>query len=243
MEILLYITIFIIGLILGAFCNLAIEKISKNRNKQKTVQKATNNKFENILPLLTGLTSIGIFYSLKVNIENINIVNIIEYLYLMLFVVTLILIAGIDKKKKKIQKRLIFLGCIAGLAHMAYIYIIGNIGTFSVYKYIIYFSIICILSTITTKNPYFKYTYLIDIMSLCVYINMFVATEVFLITTILTMISLVATIIIKKTRNKIDNSDILAEKNNNNIDISFGMYICISNIIAMIIQGIEIINI
>lgn len=236
MNILLYAIIFIIGTILGTFCDIALQKISK-----KIPSKNKKNRY--ILPILTGITSIGIFYSLKITWKNMNIINLIEYLYLMIFVVTLILIALIDKKKKKIKKRLIFLGCLAGFIHMAYQYIIENIGIISIYKYIIYFSIICILSTITNKNPYFKYSYLLDIMSVCLYINMFVASEVFLITTVLTMISLVATIIIKKAKNKIDKSDILAEEKNTEIEISIGMYICISNIIAMIIQGIEIIKI
>jgi hypothetical protein len=68
---------------------------------------------------------------------------------------------------------------------------------------------------------------------------MFITSEVFLITAILTMISLTISVIIKKQQVKVDKSDILAEKNVN-LDISIGFYLCISNVIAMLIQGIPI---
>ena len=76
---------------------------------------------------------------------------------------------------------------------------------------------------------------------ICIYMNMFVVSEVFLITAVLTMISLTASVIIRKRKIRVDNSDILAEKDIN-LDIPIAFYLCISNIIAMIIQAIPIIN-
>ena len=69
--------------------------------------------------------------------------------------------------------------------------------------------------------------------------NMFEISEVFLITAILTMISLTCLLIVNNYRQKIDKSDILAEENNN-LDIPIAMYLCIANIIAMVVQGILI---
>ena len=76
---------------------------------------------------------------------------------------------------------------------------------------------------------------------ICIYMNMFIVYEVFLITAVLTMISLTASVIIRKRNIKIDQSDILAEKDIK-LDIPIAFYLCISNIIAMLIQGIPIIN-
>ena len=70
---------------------------------------------------------------------------------------------------------------------------------------------------------------------------MFVISEVFLITAILKMISLLTGIAIRKRKTKIDKSDILAEKNVN-LDLPIAYCLCISNIVAMLIQGIEIIK-
>ena len=74
---------------------------------------------------------------------------------------------------------------------------------------------------------------------ICIYMNMFEISEVFLITAILTMISITCLLIVNNYKSKVDKSDILAEENKN-LDIPIAMYLCISNIIAMIIQGILI---
>ena len=179
--------------------------------------------------------------SLHATWETMSILTLVEYLYLMIFVTTLVLIAGIDKNNKKICKPIIFFGCLVGFVHIIYLYIIKNATIISIYKYVIYFVIVCVLSLITTKHRYFKYSYLLEIMMICIYINMFVIAEVFLITAVLTMVSLVVGIIIRKRKAKVDNSDILAEKNVN-MDLPIAFCLCISNIVAMLIQGIEIIK-
>lgn len=272
MELFLYSIIFIMGTVFGSFCTLAIYRIPLGKNITNERSFCPNCKhklaFLDLIPVfsyiflggkcrycgkkiknsyflietLTGLTSVGLFMSLKTTWDTMSILTLVEYLYLMIFVTTLILIAGIDKNNKKICKPIIFFGSAVGFVHIIYLYIIKNVGIFSIYKYVIYFIVICILSAITTKNRYFKYSYLLEIMMVCIYMNMFVPSEVFLITAILTMISLLVSIGIKKHKTKIDNSDILAE-NNTNLEIPIGMYLCISNIIAMLIQGIEIIKI
>lgn len=272
MELLiLYILIFIMGTVFGSFCTLAIYRIPRKKNitnersfcpnckhklgffdlipvfsyiflggKCRYCHKKISNSYF-IIELLMGLASIGLYTSLHVTWETMSILTLIEYLYLMIFVTTLVLIAGIDKNYKKIWKPIIFFGCLIGFVHIIYLYIIKNVTIISIYKYVIYFVVICILSWITTKHRYFKYSYLLEIMMICIYINMFVIAEVFLITAILTMISLLIGIAIKRSKTKIDESDILAEKNSN-INLSIGFCLCISNILAMLIQGIEIIK-
>lgn len=236
MQSFIYILIFIIGIIFGNFSNIAIYKILKKNNKEK---KFLNNWKINIL---TGLASIGIFSSLHFSFTSISVLTIIQYIYLMIFISTLVIIATIDRTNKKICKSVVFSGCIIGGVYIVYLYIIKNVEIFSIYRYVIYLIVVCFLSAITTKYRYFKYSYLLEVMMICIYMNMFVISEVFLITAVLTMISLTAGTLIKKYNQKIDNSDILAE-NIGNLDIPIGMYLCLSNIVAMIISGIEFIKI
>lgn len=236
MKLIIYIFVFIIGIIFGNFSNMAIYKITSKNKKEKNF---LNNWKINIL---AGLASIGIFNSLHFSFASISVLTIIQYIYLMTFVSTLVIIAQIDKTNKKICKPVIFSGCVIGGVYIIYLYIIKNVELFSIYRYVIYLIVVYILSAITTKYRYFKYSYLLEIMMICIYMNMFVISEVFLITAILTMISLTVGTLIKKHNQKIDNSDILAE-NSGNLDIPIGMYLCISNIIAMIISGIEFIKI
>lgn len=237
MEILMYTLIFIIGIIFGNISNIAFYKITTKNNKSKSKfhSKWTTN-------FLMGFVSIGIFHSLHFSFANISILTIIEYIYLMIFISSLIILAEIDKKTKKIYKPIIFFGCLIGGVYITYLYAIKNVEIFSIYKYVIYFIIVFALAIITSKYKYFKYSYLLEIMMVCIYMNMFVISEVFLITAILTMVSLTIGTLIKKHNQKVDNSDILAE-DKPNLDIPIGMYLCISNIIAMLLNGIEFIKI
>ena len=157
MELILYTLIFIIGTVFGSFCTLAIYCIPQKKNiiNEKSIcsnckhklaffdlipvisyillggkcrychKKISNSYF--IMELLMGLTSVGIYMSLHATWETMSILTLIEYLYLMIFVTTLVLIAGIDKNNKKIYKPIIFWGCLVGFIHIIYLYIIKNV--------------------------------------------------------------------------------------------------------------------
>lgn len=269
MKAILYFLIFAMGTVFGSFSTLAIYRIplKKNITTERSFCPNCNHKlgFFDLIPVLSyiflggkcrycgkkikptyliielfmGFSAIGIFLSSHYTFETLSVIDLITFLYQMIFVTTLVLIAGIDKSKKKISKSVIFVGCLIGLAHIIYLYVLGNIELFSIYKYVIYFAIVFILAIITSKNKLFKYKYLLEILMICIYMNMFEISEVFLITAILTMISITCLLIVNNYKSKVDKSDILAEENKN-LDIPIAMYLCISNIIAMIIQGILI---
>ena len=168
-----------------------------------------------------------------------QVLTLTEYLYLMAFITTISIIAGLDRKYKKVYKPVIFTGCLIGLVHIIYLYIIKSTTLASIYIYCLYFLIICVLSIITGKYRYFKYRYLLEIMMICIYINMFVVSEAFFFFFFLTMIFLILDIIRKKRKIKIDKSDILAEENEN-LDLPIAFWLCISNIVALLIQGIAL---
>ena len=271
MKIILYLIIFIMGTVFGSFSTLAIYRIPQKKNITNERSFCPNCKhklgFFDLIPVwsyillggkcrycgkkisksyflietLMGFTSLGIFISLVPTITSITVESLTEYLYLMIFATTLVIIAGIDRNNKQINKPIILVGSLVGFVHIIYLYIINQISVISIYKYVIYFAIVCILAIFTNRNKLFKYKYLLEILMICIYMNMFIVYEVFLITAVLTMISLTASVIIRKRNIKIDQSDILAEKDIK-LDIPIAFYLCISNIIAMLIQGIPIIN-
>lgn len=269
MKALLYIIIFAIGTVFGSFCTLAIYRIplKKNITTERSFCPNCEHKlgFFDLIPvlsyiflggkcrycgkkikptyliieLLMGFAAIGIFLSLKVPFETIEIYDLIKFLYLMIFATTLVLIAGIDRKQKKVSKSIIFVGCLISVAYIIYLCVLGEQTDVSIYRYVMYFITIFVIALITSKYKFFKYKYLLEILMICIYINMFEPSEVFLITTILTMISLTCLLIVNNQRNKIDKSDILAEEKTN-LDIPIAMFLCISNIVAMVVSGIVI---
>jgi len=265
MELILYIIIFIIGTVFGSFSTLAIYRIPQKKNITTERSFCPNCKhklnFIDLIPVwsyillggkcrycnkkisssyffietLMGIASLGIFFSIMPSIQMLSVLTLTEYLYLMIFATTLVIIAGIDRNKKQINKPKDYV-----YQYTIYLYIINNINIISIYKYVIYFFIVVVLSIITTRHKLYKYKYLLEILMICIYMNMFIVSEIFLITAVLTMISLTGSVIVRKRKLKIDQSDILAEKDIN-LDIPIAFYLCISNIIAMIIQAIPII--
>lgn len=269
MKIALYIIIFIMGTFFGSFTAYAIKRIPKNKKISNEKSSCPNCKhkigiFDSIpvlsyillggkcrycgkkisssyfwTELLMGFVSLGIYMSIHGIWGTMSLLTLTEYLYLMIFVTTITIIAGIDKNNKKIYKPIIFVGSVIGLIHIIYLYFINSATQVSLYRYIIYVAIICILSFITSKYKYFQYKYILELLIICVYINLYVVSEVFLITAVLTMILLVADVIVNKRKNRIDNSDILAE-NETKQDIPIAFWLCISTIAAILIQGIVI---
>lgn len=267
MKAIFYFIIFAIGTVFGSFSTLAIYRIplKKNITTERSFCPNCNHKLGIfdlipvlsyiflggkcrycgkrikptylIIELLMGFSAIGIFLSLNVSFETINIYDLIKFLYLMIFATTLVLIAGIDKKQKKVSKPIIFVGCLINLAYIIYLCVLGEQTDINIYRYVIYFAILFCIAVITSKYKLFKYRYLLEILMICIYINMFEPSEVFLVTTILTMISLTCLLIVNTYKDKADKSDILAE-DNKNLDIPIAMFLCISNIVAMIVAGI-----
>lgn len=270
MKIALYIIIFLMGIFFGSFAALAIRRIPKKRNitNKKTTCPHCNHEFgfidsipvlsyifskgrcrycgkkiksdSLIIELLMGLASVGIYYSLHKMWGTMSLMTLTEYLYLMIFATTLAIIAGIDKNNKKIYKPIIFIGMLLGLVHIVFLYFAKNATIIGLYRYVVYFCFVLALSIFTGRHKYYKYRYILEILMICLYINTFVVTEVFLITAVLTMVLLVFNIIMLKNTSKVDESDILAE-NEKKMEIPIAYWLCISTIIALMIQGIEII--
>lgn len=267
MKILIYLIVFIIGTYFGSFVLYAINSISiKEKNRDGRIAckyckhslsiieiipvfsyiclrgkcKHCGKKIDSnyiLIEFLMGIISLGIYLSIHGTWSTESIQLLTEYLFLMFYIITLCIIAGIDKKTRKIYRPIMFVGILIGFIQFGYLYILNNIALGSMNKYIISFIIICILSMIAYKNDSIEYKYLLEILILCIYINMFVTSDVFLISSVLTMILLVLDVIIKKHKMNIDKKNDLAD-NNIKLDIPIAYWLCVSNIIAIIIQGI-----
>ena len=155
MEIILYLIIFIMGTVFGSFSTLAIYRIPQKKNITNERSFCPNCKhklgFFDLIPVwsyillggkcrycgkkisksyflietLMGFTSLGIFISLVPTITSITVESLTEYLYLMIFATTLVIIAGIDRNNKQINKPIILVGSLVGFVHIIYLYIIN----------------------------------------------------------------------------------------------------------------------
>ena len=179
MNIFLYAIIFIIGTVFGSFYTLAVYRIPKNIDivKKHSYCPNCNHKlgfFELIpvlsyiflggkckhckqkiriryllLELLGGVSFVMLAIALKIDAFNLNISNIIIYIFVVLYLTAIILISGIDKEYRKIDKRVLAYGIIISIIYMIYLY---TIDATSIYRYAIYLAIYNLILESTRKN-------------------------------------------------------------------------------------------
>lgn len=259
MEALFYIIIFIMGITFGSFYTLAVYRIPKREDITHTHSYCPNCKHKlNILDLIpvfsyiflggkcryckqkirprylileiiSGLFFVLIAYLMGLTIYNIEINKIVEYVFFILYFTFIILMAGIDKEKRNINKPVLMYGIIISIMYIVYLYIIEKT---SIYRYVIYlimFILLLIIDSITLKkhaeNNY-TYSILLVIIIMTIFTGEFVT-----ISSIITTLLIIAIYISTKKIADIKGKKTLKQYNNNT---KIGLYLAISNIIYFI---------
>lgn len=172
MKIILYIYMYIIGVVLGSFFTLAIHRIPKKEDITHTrsyCPKCNHRlKFLDLIPvlsyiflrgkcrychekirpryliieLLSGMVFLLFAISLNIDIFNIEINKIVALVFGILFISTIFMILGIFKEYKKVQKSVLIFGIISLILYITYLYIFKTIN---IYRYIIYLIMMVIL--------------------------------------------------------------------------------------------------
>jgi len=183
------------------------------------------------LELFSGLTFLLFALSLRINLYNLEFNKLVYLVLGMLYLATLFIIAGIEKEKHYISKSVLIFGLILETLYIIYLYIVGV----SIYKYVIYLALILLLiliETIILKNKKTE-NYFLQILVLCLYFVMFLKEKMVILSIIVTILM----VIIKQITicKKIKKEDVL--KSNTDKIIPIGFYLCVSNIIALILQN------
>jgi len=250
METFIYAIIFIIGTFFGSFFTLAVYRLPKKEDiliKHSYCPNCNHklgffdlfpvlsyillgakcryckNKIRPrylILELFSGFTFLMLAISLKINILNIH--NVINLVFLLIYVSALFIIAGIDKENIKIQKNVLVFGYIIEILYMIYLYALDK---FNVYQYVIYlfvFLIILVISIIANRLKKNK-EYLTQILYLSLYIIIMCGIKIYLITAMLCLIIILAYKLFGKLANN---------------RIPVGFILCVSNIATIIIFNV-----
>ncbi len=165
MKIILYIYMYIIGVVLGSFFTLAIHRIPKKEDITHTrsyCPKCNHRlNFLDLIPvlsyiflggkcrychekirpryliieLLSGMIFLLFTISLNIDIFNIEINKIVALVFGIIFISTIFMILGIFKEYKKVQKGVLVFGIISLILYITYLYIFKVIN---IYRYIIY---------------------------------------------------------------------------------------------------------
>ena len=240
---------FIIGAFLGSFCTLAVYRIPLKQDITHERSYCVNCKhrleFLDLIPILSyiflrgkcrycgqkirprylllevffGLTYMMFILSLNIDVLNISITSAFGTVFSTLYLVSLFLIAGIDKEYRNIHHSVLLLGILSQVVYMVYLYILD----FNVYRYVIYlvfaFIFLCLSYRYYKKEKHNNY--ILQILSLLMFMCSFTNTYLMILTIILSLIYILGLKIIRKEK------DITS--------IPIGFILCIFNILLLII--------
>ena len=250
MEFFIYSIIFITGTFLGSFCTLAIYRIPLKQNITYERSYCPNCKhklgFLDLFPvfsyiflrgecrychqkirpryfiieIFSGIALVLFAISMRINFTTIELDKIMYFIFSMLYFVTLVFIAGIDREYISIQKSVVAWGIIFCTMYMLYLYILEKAN---LYKYGICLFLIMILTAINIfqLKKRKKTNYTIDILILYVYMTLFCNMECMVYTTIIALLAIGINFMRKEKKRT----------------LPIGFYLCISNLCIIILQN------
>ncbi len=258
MNTIFYIAIFIMGTVFGSFYTLAVYRIPRGEDITHThsycprcehklgfwdlipiwsyiflggkcrycKEKIRPRYF--ILELISGIFFLIVAYLMNLKVENLTIVKLLDYSFLILYFTFIILMAGIDKERQEINRNVTAYGIIVSILYMIYLYIIGEASIYRYGIYLLAYIIILILDNITLKKHAInKYVYGVLITT----IIMGILTNGYLVylSVIIILLSISIDMIIDKIRNRRK-----LKKENKHEKIKFGYLLGVSNTICTI---------
>lgn len=182
-----------------------------------------------ILETISGLFFVAIAYLMGLSIYNLEATKIVEYIFFILYFTFVILMAGIDKESRNINKPVLMYGILISIMYIVYLYIIEKT---SIYRYVIYlimFALLLIVDTISLKK-HAKNNYTYSILMVIIIMTIFTGEYVTISSIITTLLMIVIYLLIKKM--KYSKSKKTIEQYNKNVKIGF--YLALSNIIYFI---------
>lgn len=260
MEIFFYIIIFMIGITFGSFYTLAVYRIPKGQDITHTHSYCPNcnhklNIFDLIpifsyiflggkcryckqkirpryliLEALSGLFFVIVAYLMNLSVYNLDKIKIIEYIFFVLYFTFIVLMAGIDKEYRTINKPVLMYGIIVSIMYIVYLYIIEKT---SIYRYVIYLVLFLLLLSFDTINlkKKAKTSYTILILMVITIMAAFTGEYITIGTIITTLLAIALTLLIKKIKEP--KTTKTSKQYNQNIKIGF--YLSVFNIIYFII--------
>ncbi len=262
MNIIIYGLIFIIGTLFGSFFTLAVYRIPLGEDILYKHSFCPNCKakltFTDLIPVvsyialggkcshcgekirirylllevLSGVVFLLVALLFDVNVMIVNTKMVIYFLFYILYISSLFIIAGIDKENITIQRSLLVFALILSLCYMTYVYILNNSV---IYTYIIYLvcMILLLIADAFSLKKYLQKSYTVGILALSLYIMIFSGPTVSYLTIILTLIIIgIRMIIIDIKERKKKKITTIAR---DDIKMPIGFYLCVSNILLILI--------
>ena len=265
MNIILYILIFCIGALFGSFFTLAVYRIplGKDITHERSFCPNCNHRLEflDLIPILSylflggkcryckqkirpryflleimsGVVFVLFALSLNLDILHTDMNTWIYFIFGILYLASLFIIAGIDKERTYIQKSVLLFGFIIQTIYIIYLYIVEN--NFNIYRYVIYLFVVLILMLIDIfyLRKKVKDNYPVEVLLLSILMIAFTYELQYAITVTMTLLTIAFVLIFSKIKNRKAKS--IKTKKNKDIKLPIGFFMCVSNIIVLIITN------
>ena len=262
MDIFLYIIIFIMGTVFGSFYTLAVYRIPRKIDITHTHSFCPNCKhklgfFELIpvwsyiflggkckecktkirpryliLEVMSGLSFVLLALAAKIRVETLTVPLLIEAGFMVLYLSAVIIIAGIDKEKRQIEKSVIYYALGILVSYIIYLCIIDNT---SIYRYVMYLWFLLIILVLDTINLRInaRNSYILSTLILLIVMGVFTGEVVTILSISMTLLIVGITILFKKIKQSKEKVKIENKSISSNLNIGF--YLCVSNIVMLIL--------
>ena len=259
MDILIYIYIFITGIVFGSFFTLAVYRIPRGEDITHTRSYCPhcNHKlsFWDMIPLFSyiflrgrcryckekirpryfilelcsGLVFVLFALSIKLGLQNLNASIITYFIFGLLYIAGIFIVSGIDNEKKQIQNELVLYLIIVESLYIIYLCIVEFAN---IYRYVIYLVLLVVLTTINILyyKKKLKNNYTIDCLILLTLMVIFTYEYCSVLTVIFTLLAIAITLLFDKIKEK----RIKYVKKTTKETIPIGFYLCVTNIIVLI---------
>lgn len=263
METIFYILIFIIGALFGSFYTLAVYRIPKRQDILYTHSYCPNCNHKLglldlfpiisyivlggkcryckdkirprylILEVLSGVLFVVVSYSMGLSIYNLNIQAISNAIFVVLYLTFIILIAGIDKETRKMDKLVNIYGIAISIIYMIYLCIVERANIYRYAIYLIAYIVILLVDTIMLRKKA-KSPYVNGILTALVTMTIFTGEFTTINTIIITLLAIAISIIILKMKNKVGKTVKSDKKISSKMNIGF--YLAVSNVIILVLS-------
>lgn len=240
MNILIYFIIFCMGTVFGSFLTLATYRIPLDQDithkrsycpncnhrlsfldmipllsyiflgaKCRYCKKKISPRYF-IIELLTGVAFALLAMMLGLDVYNFNYVTVIEFIFGILYIVFIFLIAGIDIEHGKIDKRVLIYGISISIMRIVYQYIMctNNCQEYNINRIIIYLIAIIIINIFSIQSKNNKYDYAYGLIITAIIMSFFTYEITTILTVICTLLIVAIKILLYKTVNKNKKKDI-----------------------------------
>lgn len=257
MNVIFNILIFVIGTLFGSFYTLALFRIPKREDITHTQSYCPkcNHKlsFLDLIPILSyifiggkcryckekissryliieilsGILFLAIAILTNLTINTLSLITILNYSFFILYLTFVILISGIDRENRKMDKVVVIYGVVISIIYMVYLCIIGQTSIYRYGIYLVFFVIVLFIDTIYLKK-HAENNYLNSLLLMIIIMNIFTNECVIICGVIITLLAIAIFILLGKKRTNKPERNIFH-------NIPIGYYLGVSNIVSVIL--------